>query len=126
VPGGVFHQQAAEGRAKQRADLAGERDKGHGRHILGARNDFHHRQATDGHHHGAADALQYAGQHQLIEGCGLGAKQRPERKQNDGAKEDIAYPHPVRQPAAGRQHNRHRQDIGDDNHMHMQGLSPGF
>ena len=43
VPGGILHQNPAQRRAKQRADLTGQGDEGHRRHILRARNNFHHR-----------------------------------------------------------------------------------
>lgn len=62
--------------------------------------------------------------HQLVEGVGLGAKQRAGGKQHDGGKEDIPHPHFVRQPAAGRQQHGDRQHVGDDYHMHMQRALP--
>ncbi len=108
VPGGILHQHPAQRRAEQRADLARQGDEGHRRHILIARDDLHHRQAADRHHHRAADPLQHPRHHQLVEGAGLGAKQRSGGKQHDGGEEDIAHPDPVGQPAAGRQHHRHR------------------
>ena len=108
VPGGVLHQHPAQRRAEQRADLARQGNEGHRRHILIARDDLHHRQAADRHHHRAADPLQHPRHHQLVEGAGLGAKQRSGGKQHDGGEEDIAHPDPVGQPAAGRQHHRHR------------------
>ena len=108
MPGGVLYQHPAQRRTEQRADLARQGDEGHCRHVLIARDDLHHRQATHRHHHRAADALQHPRHHQLVKGAGLGAKQRPGGKQHDGGEEDIAHPNPVGQPAAGRQHHRHR------------------
>ncbi len=124
MPGGVLHQHPAERRAEQRTHLAGQGDEGHRRHVLTARDDFHHRQAANRHHHRTADALQHAGEYQLIERGGLRAEQGAGGKQHDGAKKDIPHPDPIRQPAAGGQHHRHRQHIGDNNHMHMQRALP--
>ena len=124
VPGGVLHQHPAERRAEQRPHLAGQGDEGHRRHILAARDNFHYRQAAYGNHHCAADALQHPGQNQLIERGGLRAEQGAGGEQHDGAKKDISYSDTIRQPAAGGQHHRHRQHVGDDNHMHMQRALP--
>ncbi len=124
VPGGVFHQHAAQRRTEQRPDLAWQSNERHRRHVLLARDDFHHRQPSDRHHHCPADALQHARHHQFVERAGERAEQRTERKENDGGTKNIPHAHFICQPAAGGQHHRHRQHIADDHHVHMQRAFP--
>ena len=124
VPTGVLHQETAQRRPHQRADLAWQRHESHRRHVLLARHDLHHRQAPDRHHHRAADALNHARGDQLVQGFRAGAEEGAEGKQHDGAEKHPLYADLVRQPAAGRQRHCHRQHIGDDHRLHAQRVLP--
>jgi len=74
VPAENFHQPAAQGRAQQRAEQAGDGDEAHDPHQLGSRVGAQHHQAPDGEHQRAAQALHDAGEDQEAEAVGRGAQ----------------------------------------------------
>ena len=71
-----------------------------------------HDEAADGHHHGSANALQYARQRELGQRVGRAAEQRCEGKRCDGRGENRTRAEAVCNPTADRDKDGQGEQVG--------------
>lgn len=110
----VGHDEAADGRACDRAEQGGDRDPGQRLDVGGFRHGAQKHDAAHGHHHGPGHALQHARADKFGQRVGKGAEYGACREKGNGGAEDIARAEAVRHPAAHRDENGDGQHVGGD------------
>jgi hypothetical protein len=120
MPGDIGRNEAAEGRADERPDQRRQGDPDHGIDQLAPVDAAHENEARHGCHHCPAHALDDARYHELIERVRDRTPDRTEHEYRDRPAKDGARAETISGPAADRDDDRKRQQVGRDRKLERQ------